>query len=62
MGFSLLSGAELIYFFTLRLYVDMQREKEEKRKGKEGGKEPDQETKVSKLSLQEKLDLATEEY
>ncbi len=33
MGFSLLSGAELIYFFTLRLYVDMRREKEAKRKG-----------------------------
>ena len=30
VGFSLLSGAELIYFFTLRLFFDMKNEKENK--------------------------------
>lgn len=30
VGFSLLSGAELIYFFTLRLFFDIKNEKENK--------------------------------
>ena len=30
VGFSLLSGAELVYFFTLRLFFDVKREKENK--------------------------------
>ena len=30
VGFSLLSGAELIYFFTLRLFFDVKKEKENK--------------------------------
>ena len=32
MGFSLLSGAELIYFFTLRMWVDHSRAQKKKRK------------------------------
>ena len=32
MGFSLLSLAELIYFFTFRLTVDLRREKRAKKK------------------------------
>ena len=30
VGFSLLSGAELVYFFTLRLFFDVKKEKENK--------------------------------
>ncbi len=29
MGFSLLSGMELVYFFTLRLFIDQSRKKQE---------------------------------
>ena len=32
MGFSILSLAELIYFFTIRLFVDLKEEKKLKRK------------------------------
>ena len=32
MGFSLLSLAELIYFFTIRLSVDLRKEKSAKKK------------------------------
>ena len=32
MGFSILSLAELIYFFTIRLSVDLKKEKTAKRK------------------------------
>jgi hypothetical protein len=34
MGFSLLSGAELIYFFTLRYYVDKKKRNAAKSEGK----------------------------
>ena len=39
MGFSILSFAELIYFFTIRLSVDLRKEKKAKRKKgeKKGG-------------------------
>ena len=32
VGFSLLSGAELIYFFTLRLFLDLRKEKNSENK------------------------------
>ena len=32
MGFSVLSGAELIYFFTLRMWVDHSRAKKNKKR------------------------------
>ena len=35
MGFSLLSGAELLYYFTLRLFIDCRREKEAFRRRQE---------------------------
>ena len=30
MGFSILSGCELIYFFTLRMWIDHRRDKKKK--------------------------------
>jgi hypothetical protein len=36
MGFSLLSGAELIYFFTLRPAIDIRRSKKNKKKVQSG--------------------------
>ena len=35
MGFSILSGCELIYFFTLRMWVDHRRDKKKKNKVKD---------------------------
>ena len=36
MGFSILSGFELIYFFTLRTWIDHRREKGRKKKKTNG--------------------------
>ena len=38
MGFSILSGFELIYFFTARLYTDKRRKRQNARGGNKNGK------------------------
>ena len=34
MGFSILSGCELVYFFTLRMWIDQRRDKDKGKKKK----------------------------